>query len=401
MWHDFTGTVTVAGAPGDLLNVEIYDETALDLGAIRATGTLDITVEAGSISNSGDLDIDGAATFTAPTGSDIIVDYAGPAGNTFDSTVTFVGKKPGGEVRSVAPQPDAVTLGMHQTFVRLPDDRYRTRAFDPCSGSFEIAWRDYAAPLDAPLDVRLLVRHRLVPRDPDERPLVPVKPIVYHLDRGAPEPVRTALLEDEVARLRRSHVPDREAADLYLRARYLWYRRREGDMHAAIALFEQAIEKDPEYPQPHAGIAEVMTVLGTNCYIDPKAAFARVQSELVLVFALDDSIPSAHACRAMLYGYHLFEWEPADESFRRAIELDPNWGHVKCWYAGFLNGARRLDEAAMRDALHGVDPTAHHLLAFPAQSNFSGVQHRLDLVAKVTLLQHAPCPGASRTRSND
>jgi len=160
--------------------------------------------------------------------------------------------------------------------------------------------------------------------------------------------LRTALLEDEVDRLRRRHIPDREAADLYLRGRYLWYRRREGDMLSAIALFERAIERDPEYPQPHAGIAEVMSVLGANAYIDPKVAFARVRTELDLVFALDDSISSAHACRAMLYGYHLFQWEPADESFRRAIELEPNWGHVKCWYAGFLNGARRHDEAAIQ-----------------------------------------------------
>jgi serine/threonine-protein kinase len=171
--------------------------------------------------------------------------------------------------------------------------------------------------------------------------------------------LRTALLEDEVARLRRDHVPDREAADLYLRGRYLWYRRREADMQAAIALFEQAIEKDPEYPQPHAGIAEVMTVLGVNGYIEPKAAFARVRAELDLVFALDDSIPSAHACRAMLYGYHLFDWKPADESFRRAIELDPAWGHVKGWYAGFLAGLRRLDDCALQSrAAVAAEPMA-------------------------------------------
>jgi Tfp pilus assembly protein PilF len=52
----------------------------------------------------------------------------------------------------------------------------------------------------------------------------------------------------------------------------------------------------------------------------------------------------------MLYGYHLFEWAPAEESFRRAIELEPNWGHVKCWYAGFLGGARRLLDASALQA---------------------------------------------------
>jgi serine/threonine-protein kinase len=209
--------------------------------------------------------------------------------------------------------------------------------------------------------------------------------------------LRTALLEDEVARLRRGHVPDREAADLYLRGRYLWYRRREGDMQTAITLFERAIEKDPEYAQPHAGIAEVMTVLGTNCYIDPKAAFARVQSELVLVFALDDSISSAHACRAMLHGYHLFDWEPADESFRRAIELDPNWGHVKCWYAGFLNGARRLDEAAIQArAAAAVEPMAPvvqtlagaNLVASGSDEGFDYIQRALEMDPDLPTAHH-------------
>jgi serine/threonine-protein kinase len=209
--------------------------------------------------------------------------------------------------------------------------------------------------------------------------------------------LRTALLEDEVAQLRRGHVPDREAADLYLRGRYLWYRRREGDMQTAIALFEQAIDKDPEFAQPHAGIAEVMTVLGANCYIDPKAAFARVRAELDLVFALDDSISSAHACRAMLYGYHLFEWEPADESFRRAIELDPNWGHVKCWYAGFLAGMRRLDECALQSrAAAAAEPMAPvvqtlagvNLLNAGIDEGFTFIRRALDMDPELPTAHH-------------
>jgi len=161
--------------------------------------------------------------------------------------------------------------------------------------------------------------------------------------------LRTALLEDEVNRLRQRHTPDREANDLYMRGRYLWYRRREGDLQAAIALFEKAVEKDPEYAQPHAGIAEVLGVLGTSAYMDPKIAFARVRTELDCVFALDETIASAHATKGLLHGYHEFQWEAAEEAFQRAIELEPNWGHVKCWYAGFLGGARRLlDESALQ-----------------------------------------------------
>jgi len=176
--------------------------------------------------------------------------------------------------------------------------------------------------------------------------------------------LRTALFKDEIAILRQRHIPDREANDLYLRGRYLWYRRREGDMQAAIGLFEQAIAKDPEYAQPHAGIAEVFMALGSNSYLDPKFAYARVRAELDQVFVLDENVASAHAVRGALYGYHEFHWELAEESFRRAIELEPNSGSIRCWYAGFLCGLRRLDDCkAQALAAVAAEPMAPLVLA--------------------------------------
>jgi serine/threonine protein kinase/Tfp pilus assembly protein PilF len=156
--------------------------------------------------------------------------------------------------------------------------------------------------------------------------------------------LRTALLEDERTWLREGHIPDREAKDLYLRGRYLWYRRREGDMKNAIGLFELAIAKDPEYAQPHAAIAEVLSILGLNAYMDPRLAFARVRIDLDRVFELDDSVAAAYAVKGALHGYHEFRWEAGEECFKKAIELEPNWGFVKCWYSGFLGGLRRLEE---------------------------------------------------------
>ena len=88
-----------------------------------------------------------------------------------------------------------MTLRVHQSLVRLPDDRFEPRPFDPRSGSFAVTRTDYAAPLDDAIDRRFLVRHRLTPIDRSARPLVAVRPIVYHVDRGIPEPIRSAVLE--------------------------------------------------------------------------------------------------------------------------------------------------------------------------------------------------------------
>jgi len=160
--------------------------------------------------------------------------------------------------------------------------------------------------------------------------------------------LRTTLFLDEIADLRQRHIPDREANDLYLRGRYLWYRRREGDLLAGIGLFEKAVAKDPEYALPHAGIAEVFCVLGLNAYMDPKIAFARVRAELDQVFDLDENVASAHAVKGALHGYHEYRWELAEEAFQRAIELEPNLGSARSWYAGFLAGLRRLDECKIQ-----------------------------------------------------
>ncbi len=120
-----------------------------------------------------------------------------PLNTEFESTLTFSSEHPADNsfVATVTPDAHWVTLREHYSFVQLPDAGYQPRAFDPRSGFFESAYRDYSAPLDSPLDVRLIQRHRLQKKDPDAAISDPVKPIVYYVDTGAPEPIRSALLE--------------------------------------------------------------------------------------------------------------------------------------------------------------------------------------------------------------
>lgn len=98
-------------------------------------------------------------------------------------------------VGNVAATSEAASLRMHHSFVQLPDDGYTPRRFDPRAGFFGTTYQDYAAPLGEDMTVRLISRHRLEKRDPSAAVSDPVEPIVYYLDPGAPEPIRTALLE--------------------------------------------------------------------------------------------------------------------------------------------------------------------------------------------------------------
>jgi hypothetical protein len=118
-----------------------------------------------------------------------------PGNVELEATVTFGGEAPGPELRAVAPDPRALTLTLHQSLLALPEPGYRPRAHDPRMGSFAIDFHDYAAPLAGGVDRRWIVRHRLQKKTPGAAPSEPVEPIVYYVDRGAPEPVRSALVD--------------------------------------------------------------------------------------------------------------------------------------------------------------------------------------------------------------
>ncbi len=118
-----------------------------------------------------------------------------PKNTEFEATLTFTGKPEGEWIRSVTPDPGAVTVREHQSFVELPDGGYQPRAFDPRSGFYPMSYADYATPIQEPLVKRLIPRHRLRKKNPTAVTSAPVEPIIYYLDPGAPEPIRSALLE--------------------------------------------------------------------------------------------------------------------------------------------------------------------------------------------------------------
>jgi hypothetical protein len=121
-----------------------------------------------------------------------------PNNTEVEALLTFASDAPvrGSFVADVAPDAHALTLREHQSFLELPPPGYSPRRFDPRAGYFQFSYRDYAAPLGAPLEQRFIVRHRLIKQDPScAQACVPVKPIQYYVDRGAPEPIRSALVE--------------------------------------------------------------------------------------------------------------------------------------------------------------------------------------------------------------
>ena len=112
-----------------------------------------------------------------------------PKNTEVEAILTFASDTPmrGSFVGDVTPDAHALTLREHQSFLELPPPGYSPRRYDPRAGYFQFAYRDYAAPLGAPLDQRFIVRHRLIKQDAScTQACLPVKPIQYYVDRGAP-----------------------------------------------------------------------------------------------------------------------------------------------------------------------------------------------------------------------
>ncbi len=174
------GAVEAADADGSVLvdfTSFIVRDAHMSADRLETTGQGTFALDASRSA----VDVDGCLVF--------------PENVEFDAILTFGGKKPGQYVRETAPSATSVTLIQHHSFLKLPDDGYRPRAFDPRMGSFGIAFFDYAAPLDQSIEKRWIVRHRLEKIDPTAARSKVVEPIVYYVDRGVPEPIRSALVE--------------------------------------------------------------------------------------------------------------------------------------------------------------------------------------------------------------
>ena len=114
-----------------------------------------------------------------------------PRNTEVEAIVTLTGSGGGGWLRSVAPSGESVTVRQRHSFIAPPEPGYVPRAFDPRSGYFPATWMDYSSPITEPIVKRVIHRHRLQ-QDASGKT---IKPIVYYVDRGTPEPVRTALVE--------------------------------------------------------------------------------------------------------------------------------------------------------------------------------------------------------------
>jgi hypothetical protein len=118
-----------------------------------------------------------------------------PDNSEMEAIVTFTGEATGQHLPTVTPDWQTVTVHLHHSLIRLPDDNYEPLPMEPRSGFFGASFQDYSSAIGEPLNVSYARRHRLEKVDPEAESSEAVEPIVYYVDRGAPEPIRSALIE--------------------------------------------------------------------------------------------------------------------------------------------------------------------------------------------------------------
>jgi TolB-like protein/DNA-binding SARP family transcriptional activator/Flp pilus assembly protein TadD len=138
---------------------------------------------------------------------------------------------------------------------------------------------------------------------------------------------------------------DPDAYNLYLQGRFFWHRRTGADLRRAVHVLEAAVSRAPDYAQAHVGLGDAYAVLGFYDFLPPSEAFPRAREAALRALALDPSLAAAHATLGYVALYYEWDWERAEEEFRRAIRLAPSYSTAHQWYANFLTARGRFPEA--------------------------------------------------------
>ena len=132
---------------------------------------------------------------------------------------------------------------------------------------------------------------------------------------------------------------------LYLRGRYYWSRRTKEDLEKAIAYFGEAIEKDPNYALAHAGMADCYTLMGRHLYLPSREAFEKARGYAYRALELNDKLAEAHTALAAVLMIYNWDWDLAEEQFKQAIQLNPNYANAHYLHSVLLQTTGRLQES--------------------------------------------------------
>jgi len=190
-----------------------------------------------------------------------------------------------------------------------------------------------------------------------ERRLADMLSVQREIAREITNNLRPTLSGVEQSRMNKQMTASSEAYELYLKGRFYWNKRTPSDLQKAISLFEEAVDKDPNYAMAYSGIADSYALLTAYTVESPRQLMPKAKEAALKALALDDNLAAAHASLGQVTAYYDYDFPTAEREYRRAIELNPNYATAHQWLAEHLAATKRNDEALVeiRRALE-LDP---------------------------------------------
>jgi serine/threonine-protein kinase len=181
-----------------------------------------------------------------------------------------------------------------------------------------------------------------------DRDLHDVLRVQEEIARSIAREVQIQLTPQEQALLTKARPVDPEAYELYLRGRYFWGKRNQESNKKAIALFQQAIDKDPRYPSPYSGLADCYILFAISFDVgslSPNEAIPQAKAAAEKAIQLDDSLADGHNSLAYTKLLYDWDWAGAETEFKQALQLNPGYANAHHWYAHLLLASGRQEEA--------------------------------------------------------
>jgi len=157
--------------------------------------------------------------------------------------------------------------------------------------------------------------------------------------------IQVKLTAEETTRLASARQVNPEAYDAYLKGMFHWYRLNPQDLETALNYFESALEKDPNYVLAYTGIALVWIGRNQGGLVPPSEAISKAKASAQKALELDDTLAEVHYTSALIKTWMDWDWEGGESSFKRALEINPNYPDVWVYYSNLLCYMDRPEEA--------------------------------------------------------
>ncbi|HEV2387209.1 MAG TPA: protein kinase [Candidatus Acidoferrales bacterium] len=178
-----------------------------------------------------------------------------------------------------------------------------------------------------------------------DRRLAQIFEVEEEIAREITEKLRIELTGEQKEQLAKRYTENAEAYQLYLKGRYHWNRRTAAAFEKAIACFQQAVAIAPDYALAHAGLADCYDLCSYLGVLPPREAAPKAKQAASKALEIDDTLAEAHTSLGMAGFWFDWNWPEAEKEFKRAIELNPNYGVGHYWYGVCLGALGRLTEA--------------------------------------------------------